>query len=334
MVNWKSILNADPTEWLLEDDNPSVKYFTLVDLLNKPHSNPEVIETKNAIMEKGLVPRILKKQRKGGHWDDAKRFYNGKYKSTVWTMIILAEFGADGTNEKIKSACEFMFEWSQDRQSGGFAHKGSQQNGGNHSGVLPCLTGNMIWCLIRFGYLKDPRVKAGIDWITTYQRYDDGETPRPKGWPYDNYKSCWGKHSCHMGIAKALKAFSEIPPRNRTNAVKVTIENGVDYFLKHHIYKQSHNLKRTSKPGWKRLGFPLMWQTDILELSNILIRLGGRDERMQDAVDIVRSKQQEDGKWILENTVSNRFQIALERKGKPSKWVTLNALKLLKGYHK
>jgi hypothetical protein len=249
-------------------------------------------------------------------------------------LIILAEFGVDGNNERIRNACEFILEWSQDRQSGGFAHKGSQRNGGNHSGVLPCLTGNMVWCLIRLGYLKDPRVKAGIDWITTYQRFDDGDKPRPNGWPYDNYKNCWGKHSCHMGVAKALKAFSEIPPRNRTKAVKVTIEKGVDYFLKHHIYKQSHNLRKVSKPGWKRLGFPLMWQTDVLELSNILIKLGCRDNRMQDAVDIVQSKQQEDGRWILENTVSNRFQVNLERKGKPSKWITLNSLKLIKSYYK
>ena len=100
MKNWKSILNADLTDWLLEDDNPSVKYFTLVDILDKPPGNSEVIETKNTIMEKGLVPKILAKQRKGGHWEDADRFYTGKYKSTVWTLIILAEFGADATAGK------------------------------------------------------------------------------------------------------------------------------------------------------------------------------------------------------------------------------------------
>ena len=135
-------------------------------------------------------------------------------------------------------------------------------------------------------------------------------------------------------FAKALKAFSAIPPRNRTKLVKATIEKGVDYFLLHHIYKQSHNLKRTSKPGWKRLTSPLMWQTDILELTNLLTKLGCRDNRMQDAVDIVLSKQQDDGKWILEHKVSYNFQVAIERKGKPSKWVTLNALKLMKGYYK
>jgi hypothetical protein len=76
-----------------------------------------------------------------------------------------------------------------------------------------------------------------------------------------------------------------------------------------------------------------MWQTDILELLNILTMLGYRDNRMQDAVDIVLSKQREDGRWRLENTVSNHFQVNLERKGKPSKWVTLNALKALKDYY-
>ncbi len=333
MSNWKTYLNADPIDWLLEEDNPSVRYFTLKDIMGKSQRNSEVQEAKASIMQTGVVPRILAKQRKGGNWDDTKKFYTGKYKSTVWSLIILAELGADGGDKRIKNACEFILEWSQDRQSGGFAHRGTSQNGGNHSGVLPCLTGNMVWCMIRFDYLKDLRVQSGIDWIMTYQRYDDGDKPRPKGWPYDNYKNCWGKHSCHMGIAKALKALAEIPAQRRTKAIKATIVQGVDYFLKHHIYKQSHDLSKVSKPGWKRLGFPLMWQTDILELLNILTKLGYRDNRMQDAVDIVLSKQREDGRWMLENTVSNRFQANLERKGKPSKWVTLHALKAIKAYY-
>lgn len=65
----------------------------------------------------------------------------------------------------------------------------------------------------------------------------------------------------------------------------------------------------------------------------ILTGLGYRDERMQDAVDLVLSKQDASGRWKLENTFNGRFQTNIERKGEPSKWITLKALTALKSYH-
>ena len=73
-----------------------------------------------------------------------------------------------------------------------------------------------------------------------------------------------------------------------------------------------------------------MWDTDVLEMLSILTRLGYRDNRMKEAIDLVISKQDAKGRWILENTYNGRFQVNIERKGKPSKWVTMNALRTLK----
>jgi hypothetical protein len=285
-------------------------------------------------MEVGAVPKILAKQSNEGYWEIRRNFYTPKYKGTVWQLIILAELGADGKDERIRKACEFIFENSQDHESNGFSVSTSvKKGGGRHSGVMPCLTGNMIWSLIRFGYLEDPRVQRGIDWIVTYQRFDDGIKEPPKGWPYDKNKDCWGTHTCHMGVVKALKALSEIPPNKRSKDVTKTIEKGVEHMLKHHIHKRSHELSRVSKPGWLRFGFPLMWQTDVLEILGILTKLGYKDKRMQEAVDLVVSKQDDQGRWKLENTFNGRFQVDIEQKGKPSKWITLNALKALKGFY-
>ncbi|MBN1785472.1 MAG: nitrogen fixation protein NifH, partial [Candidatus Methanofastidiosa archaeon] len=57
-----------------------------------------------------------------------------------------------------------------------------------------------------------------------------------------------------------------------------------------------------------------------------------RDPRMQDAIDLIISKQDADGRWLLESTFNGKFQINIERKGKPSKFVTINALRVLKGW--
>ncbi|ODS35379.1 nitrogen fixation protein NifH [Candidatus Altiarchaeales archaeon WOR_SM1_SCG] len=334
MNNWKSLLKAVPTDWLLEKDNPSVRYFTLINILEKPENDPEVMAAKQEIMKTGVVPKILANQKDEGNWENPGRFYTAKYRGTVWQLLILAELGADEENNGIKKACEFILENSQDPESGGFSMwVSAKKGGGRHSGVIPCLTGNMVYSLIKFGYLEDYRVRHAINWITTYQRFDDGTEKPPTGWPYDKAFACWGKHSCHMGVVKTLKALAEIPHSKKSGDVENTIELGAEYMLKHHIHKRSHDLNRVSKPGWLRFGFPLMYQTDALEILGILTNLGYRDERMQEAVDLVVSKQDEQGRWKLENTFNGRFQINIEQKGKPSKWITLRAMSVIKRFY-
>ncbi|NQV15614.1 nitrogen fixation protein NifH [bacterium] len=331
MHSWESITTPNTLDWLLEKSNPSVRYLTLVDILGFPETERDVMESRNNIMNGELVSEILSKQNDNGYWEKPESFYKTKYKGTVWQLIILAELEANGEDERIRNACEFILEKSQDSESGGFSIGNNSRTGSDeHLGVIPCLTGNMLWSLIKFGYLNDPRVEQGLGWITTYQRFDDGIMQVPKGWPYANWEPCWGKHSCHMGVVKSLKALSEIPPEKRTAAVKNTIEQGVEYLLKHHIHKRSHNLRRVSKYELVKFGFPLMYQTDALEILGILTKLGYNDKRMQEALELVISKQDKQGRWKLENTYNHAFHISIEQKDKVSKWITLHALRMLK----
>jgi len=104
----KSVLKADPTEWLLGEDNPSVRCFTFLDVLDKSENDPQVEKSRKAIMQAGAVPKILSKQKSGGFWGVAENFYiKGKYKGTVWQLMVLAELGADPDEERVKRACEF-----------------------------------------------------------------------------------------------------------------------------------------------------------------------------------------------------------------------------------
>ena len=79
MGDWKSFLKEDPTAWLLEKDNPSVRYFTLIDVQERPVNDCEVTQTKEEIMETGVVPKILTKQEEG-YWEDPRKFYTAKYR--------------------------------------------------------------------------------------------------------------------------------------------------------------------------------------------------------------------------------------------------------------
>jgi hypothetical protein len=191
----------------------------------------------------------------------------------------------------------------------------------------------MIWSLIRLGCLNDKRVRKGIDNVVKYYRCDDGVKNTPSGWPYDNRISCWGNHTCFMGVVKSLKALAEIPKEERPDKINDAIDDMAEFMLMHHIYKKSHDVKSISKPVWTSFSFPLMWNTDALEIPGILVSLGFKDERMQDAIDLVLSKRDKNGTWKQDGHLGDRFLARVERKGKPSKWVTLNALKALKGYY-
>jgi hypothetical protein len=311
---------------LLRSEDPSVRYYTLTELAGKSDSEPEVRLAKESVMTQGHVPVILGKQKPAGHWGKPEDFYmRSKYKGTVWNMILLAALGADPNDSRIRSMCEFILSASYDRSTGGFSYN-------SHSdGIIPCLTGNMAWALIRFGYAADPRLQKSLEWMAEYQRYDDGDGKPGKEWPY-RFEKCWGRHTCHLGVTKMLKAFAEIPAGNRTDKMNSAIERGIEYILMHRIHKSSRNPSRVAMKKWTEFGFPHMWNSDIIEVLSILAKYGIRDERTGDALDLVLSKRQPDGWWINEHNHEKCLTAAIEKKGEPSEWVTMNALKVLEYY--
>lgn len=327
MSDRNSFPKADSREWLLGDDNPSVRYLALRDLLGRTENDPEVREAKRRIMEVGVVPKVLAKQEPGGHWGAPQHFYqNSKYKGTVWNLILLAEMCADPADERIRNACEFVLRWSQHRPSGGFSYKGTDRNGGNRS-VFSCLTANMLFSLVRLGYGKDERVKMGFEWIAEHQRFDLGPYPN-REWPYQ-YDLCWRNHTCRSGAVKVLKALAEVPEGERTAGMREKVKEGAEFLLAQRIFYRPPELKEISRRNWLSFGFPLMWNTDLVEILGILGRLGVRDDRMDEAVEAVLSKQGENGRWKQENHFAGRFITTVETNGKDSKWVTLNALRAL-----
>lgn len=320
-------------DWLLEEEDPSVRYFTLTSLLGADTSESQALQARQAIMASGPVNGILARQNEDGYWGEPDSFYTDKYRGTIWNLLILAELGADPEDVRVKNACEFVITHYQEPQGHGFSiASGSKTGAGLASGVIPCLTGNMVYSLIKLGYKDDPRIKAAIDWIVTVHRTTDAEGDIPKGGIYDRFEICWGRHSCHMGVAKCLKALEVVEPESRTVAVNEKIGEMTEYFLKHHIYRKSHNIEEISRPGWMKFGFPLMYQTDMLELLGIFASLGIKDERLEDPIGILKKKMLPDGTWKMENSYNGKMLVDIEKKGAPSKWITLKALLALKGF--
>jgi hypothetical protein len=91
MADWQSYLKADPTHWLLEPEQPSIRYFTLTEILEKPTDDQDVVRTQQDIMTRGDVPKLLEGQSDGGYWGQADRYYSPRYTATAWHFMLLAE---------------------------------------------------------------------------------------------------------------------------------------------------------------------------------------------------------------------------------------------------
>ncbi len=318
----------DVMSWLL-DGEPAVQLATRMALLGEPAGSADCRELRARLMTEGTVPAILASQDPDGHWGGRDRFYSAKYSGTVWNLIILAELGADGSNALIARAAEAILTDSLHPDSGGFsAHRAARADGGLASMVIPCLSGNLVFALVRLGYGDDPRVRRALDWITTYQRFDDAEGDAPTGWPYDQREACWGTHTCSLGVVKAVKGLAEVG-LGHSAEVDRTLRDGAEWLLKHHVHRRSHDLTRDSKPGWRRLGFPRMYQTDVLEILLLLTRLGYADPRMDEALALLEAKRDATGRWRLNDTFNARFSVPIEEAGRPSRWVTLRAMEVL-----
>ena len=106
--------------------------------------------------------------------------------------------------------------------------------------------------------------------------------------------------------------------------MEIYLENEIFMYLK------DEKGNRKAKFGWKKFGFPLFYQSDALEVLDVLTKLGIKDQRMEKAVDLVLSKQDKTGQWNLENTFNGKMWVDIEEKGNPSKWITLKAVRVLK----
>ncbi len=115
-----------------------------------------------------------------------------------------------------------MFKNSQDPVNGAFSYANCEKGGGDPEKVLPCLTANMAWSLIRFGYLEDERVQKAMQWLIKYQRFDDEPGKLPDEWPYKRWKRCWKERTCHSIIVKSFKVFTEIPENRKSQKWKIT----------------------------------------------------------------------------------------------------------------
>jgi hypothetical protein len=326
-MSWEDFINQETLDWLLGPENPSVRFWAQQQLEDKLIDDPEVKESQDAVMASSCVRTILENQRGEGNWINYNDMYNPKYTATTHTLLILAELGTKRVPE-IEKAIEHLFMFQ--RNSGHFLIGLPKTEKGRASIVKDgcCIDGNILYYLIHFGYLSDERTEKLIDFQVEYHSDDVG------GWKCRAFpinKRSVFPENCYMGGVKMLRALTKIPKTQRSGDLDRIINQEVEIIFENGIfqYLRKPDGSRKEKAGWKRFGFPLFYQSDILEVLDILTELGIQDERMQDSVDLV-IRDQVDGKWLLKNTYNGKMFCEIDEKNNPSKWITLRVARVLK----
>jgi hypothetical protein len=190
-----------------------------------------------------------------------------------------------------------------------------------------CITAIALRAALLLGHADHPLVEAAVDFFE--------ETHEDKGgWHCSAYSGNPVKvrpPNCYMGGIKALSAFSLIPPNMRSKKLRAIINQEVETCLENRVYfyRVDSEGQPAVKRGWLKFAFPRYWRSDALEAMDVLTSLGVHDKRMQDALDLIRSKRQSDGSWILDFSETKRTWLQIDEERAPSKWITLRALRVL-----
>lgn len=329
-MDWQTQLKGNSLEWLLEKENPEVRYLALRDLLDR--DEPELMLTAH---KNGPIPLVLHSMNAQGYWEEPGPGYNPKYKSTVWALILLAQLGAKvAADERIHKACGYLVDHALTKD-GQFSASGAP------SGTADCLQGNLIWALLEMGF-DDPRLEKAIEWmartVTGEGLADSSE--RTAAARYFASKcgpnfACGANNRlpCAWGGTKVLMALGNWPIPRRTRLIENAIQQGVEFFLKLDPALAPFPTGYSEKPSqnWWKFGFPVFYVTDLLQVAEALTRLGyGQDPRLANLWTVIINKQDENGRWALEYEYIDKTWGDFGAKKKPNKWVTLRALRILK----
>ncbi|MDY6893201.1 MAG: nitrogen fixation protein NifH, partial [Chloroflexota bacterium] len=211
------------------------------------------------------------------------------------------------------------------------------------SGFIHCTAGSLEAALIDLGWIDDQRIQSALDWHARTITGDGVASSEDKGTDERYYKSgttgplfaCAsnGGLPCAWGAVKAMLAFSKVPPVYRTARIEAAIAQGVDFLLSYDPAVADYPFGFGDKPSssWFKFGYPIGYVTDVLQNLETLAALGhAQDTRLVRALELVAKKQDNSGRWPLEYSYNGKTWVDIEKKGQPSKWVTLRALRVLK----
>jgi hypothetical protein len=312
-------------EWLLDSD-PSIRWQVMRDLIGAPAD--EVAAERARVVTEGWGAQLLALQGADGSW--AGTAFNQGWDSTMHVLSLLREFGLDPASNEARRAVSLVREhvtwrgWDWDGTWRGWDFEGNPFFAGE---VEPCINGQVGASGAYFG--QD--IRRILDRLLSEQLTDGGWNCEAEN---GSTRSSFNTTIC------VLEALLEYKLAGGTNgAVTEARLRGQEYLLERRLFHRLSTgevIEHDRKGGaaWTRFAFPNWWHYDVLRGLEYLRRASVRpDERVDEAIDLVLSKRDDDGRWPLEVRYPGKMPIEIdEGEGQPSRWNTLLALRVLEWY--
>lgn len=308
-------MNDAIVNWLLDENEPSIRYKTLTELLDYPNDNQDVQSTKEKVANCKNVERIFSRRDERGLFPHKAEYYGN------WTtfnhLTILAELGIAGDDPRICPIVDWILTPGEDKceyfvqKEFGYAYILDEANLGS------CGQVKFLSTLVRLGYLDDPRVKRMIDVVVDKGRFDGGYLCK---WRKSRHKGQEPK-SCYAATVPALYLYSVLPDSYRSGK---KYDDLINYFTSRDI------IYSKTEPGEiiadTRIAIFDGSLSHILMIAHAMCKLGlGNIPQMKGVWDILNNKPQIDGKFILE-TANTKKAILMDKPGQPNKWMTFYML--------
>lgn len=331
---------AEPAvRFLLTSADPSVRYFTLFDLLETTSHSHEATTVYRQILTGPRVTALLDGQHIGTrHSPDSLGLHPGgfgahpykKWDGAHWRLVSLVELGLPAHEPHAVQAADQVLHWL----TSNFHRSKIKAIDGR---VRRCASqeGNALAVCSRLGLTDDPRVQYLAASLIAWQ-WPDG------GWNCDKRPSA--QHSSFYESLSPLWGLIEYYRATWEPAALRAAQRTVELFLNHRLFR-STTTGDVIKPEWLKLHYPLYWHYDILQALLILARFDElaethhvmRDPRVHEALDLIEAKRRPDGCWHaegyywapLDKRASNVDVVDWGRRG-PNEMITLNALRVLK----
>jgi len=306
-------------DWLLDSD-PAIRWQVLRDLVHAP---AEIVAAERArVATEGWGARLLSLQGEDGQWAGGACFpaegwrraenEGQPWTSTLPTLQLLCDFGIDPHSDRVRRAVALV------RDRCRWEHAGQPFFSGE---VEPCINGRTVTLGIYFDQDVDGVVARLLG-----EQLEDG------GW------NCEAENgSVRSSFATTINVLEGLLAHERATGGSVESiaarRRGEEYLLERKLVRR-RSTGEVVNPAWLQFSFPTRWHYDVLRALEYFRSVGGvPDSRMDEAIDLLRSKRQPDGTWLLENTHPGKVHFGLEEgDGRPSRWNTLRALRVL-GWH-
>jgi hypothetical protein len=306
-------------EWLLDSD-PAIRWQVMRDLTDAPADR--VTAERRKVATEGLGARLLSLQAQDGRWGGAA--WNRGWDSTMHALTLLREIGVDPASADARRAVALV----RDRVTWrGCAPPEADNNPFFAGEIEPCINGQVAAAGAYFG--QD--VRAVIDRLLAEQLSDGGWNCEAEN---GSTRSSFNTTICVLeALLEHEITFGANPDVTRAR------RRGEEYLLERRLFRRRSTgevIEHDRKGGasWMRFAFPAWWHYDVLRGLDYLRRAGVTpDERVVEAIRLVGSKRDDDGRWALETRYPGTMLIDMDQgEGQPSRWNTLRALRVLRHF--